>query len=108
MTDARKATSTEVAGRMQYLNPMAVSLPAPDRVNGVDRRTFPGRCRQACIDGEPWAFPGENCAFRGNAAAVRRLPKEEQRCPTYKPSGSTMTARRPTTRVCRWWFIAPP
>src|SRR5258708_6705982 len=43
-TVARKATSTEVAGRMQYLNPMAVSLPAPDRVNRGGRRTFRGPC----------------------------------------------------------------
>src|SRR6266851_1771835 len=34
-TAARKATSTEVAGRMQYLNPMAVSLAAPDELTAA-------------------------------------------------------------------------
>jgi hypothetical protein len=43
MTAARNATSTDVAGRMQYL--IAVSLAATDQFNGDGRRMFrnPGR-----------------------------------------------------------------
>ena len=76
MTAARKATSTDVAGRMQYLNPMAVSLPAPDGINRGGRRMFRATCcfyvwiRRNNLVGKTFAAPFWNHGISCNRDAV--------------------------------------